>query len=204
MARALSIKNIEEYRPVEMEFSGRWAASFGCPERRGSWLIWGNSGNGKTRFALQLSKYLCQFGRVVYNSLEEGLSKSMQTAIRAVEMKEVGRRFTLLDMEPMEELEARLEKRKSPDIVVIDSLQYLQMKQEDYNRFKKKFPDKLFIFLSHARGKEPNGSVARSIRYDAFVKIWIEGYKAFPTSRYECDQAEFVIWHKGATDYWGI
>ena len=32
MARALSIKNIEEYKPVEMEFSGRWAASFGHPE----------------------------------------------------------------------------------------------------------------------------------------------------------------------------
>lgn len=204
MARALSIKNIEEYKPVEMGFSGRWAASFGHPELRGSWLVWGNSGNGKTRFALQLSKYLSQFGRVAYNSLEEGLSKSMQVAIRAVGMQEVGRRFILLDMEPMEELEARLEKRKSPDIIVIDSLQYLQMKQEDYNRFKKKFPRKLFVYLSHARGKEPNGSVARSIRYDAFVKVWIEGYKAFPVSRYECEQEEFVIWQKGAIDYWGV
>lgn len=204
MARALSIKNIEEYKPVEMEFSGKWEASFGCPELRGSWLVWGNSGNGKTRFALQLSKYLCQFGKVAYNSLEEGLSKSMKKAIMDVGMKEVKRGFILLDREPLKELENRLEKRKSPEIIVIDSVQYFRMNQADYDRFKKKFPGKLFIFISHAKGKEPKGSLAESIRYDAFVKVWIEGYKAFPVSRYKNNAEDFVIWSKGVEDCWGL
>lgn len=204
MARALSIKNIEDYKPVEMEFTGKWEASLGSPELIGSWLVWGNSGNGKTRFTLQLCKYLCKFGKVAYNSLEEGLSMSMKKAIIDVGMKEVNRKFVLLDREPLEELEARLEKRKSPDIIVIDSLQYFRVNQGDYDRFKKKFPGKLFIFISHAKGKEPKGSLAESIRYDAFVKIWIEGYKAFPVSRYKSNPEDFVIWSKGAEDYWGI
>lgn len=204
MAKALTYKNIEDYKPVELPFTGKWVASFGSPEVKGSWLIWGNSGNGKTRFTLQLCKYLCQFGRVAYNSLEEGLSKSMRNAIIQVGMKEVARRFLLLDMESKNDLEKRLEQRKSPDIVVIDSLQYFRMTMTDYERFKKKFPNKLLIFISHAKGKEPKGSLAESIRYDAFVKIWVEGYTAFPVSRYVNGDAQpFVIWIKGAEDYWG-
>lgn len=205
MARALSYKNIEDYKPVELEFTGKWEASFGRPEVKGSWLVWGNSGHGKTRFTLQLCKYLCQFGKVVYNSLEEGLSKSMQNAIIQVGMKETGRRFIFLDMESLVDLERRLEKRKSPDVVIIDSLQYFRMTQKDYDRFKKKFPNKLFVFISHAKGKEPKGSIAESIRYDAFVKVWIEGYTAFPVSRYvkNGESEPFTIWTQGADDYWG-
>ena len=203
MGRALSFKNIEEYKPVELAFDGRWEASFGRPEMKGSWLVWGSSGSGKTRFTLQLCKYLCRFGRVVYNSLEEGLSKSMQSAIIQVGMKEVGRQFVFLDMEDMESLEKRLEKRKSPEIVIIDSLQYFKMNLSDYSRFKKKFPNKLFIFISHAKGNDPKGSVAQSIRYDAFVKVWIHGYRALPVSRYAKNgySAPFVIWQKGAEEF---
>lgn len=204
MARALTYRNIENYKPVELEFSGRWEASFGRPEIKGSWLVWGNSGSGKTRFAMQLCKYLCRFGRVAYNSLEEGLSKSMQNAIMQVGMKEMERRFILLDMEGKSDLEKRLERRKSPDVVIIDSLQYFRMTLADYERFKRKFPNKLFIFVSHAKGNEPKGSVAESIRYDAFVKVRIEGYKAFPVSRYlNGDAPPFIIWTQGAEDYWG-
>lgn len=204
MARALTYRNIESYKPMELAFSGKWEASFGRPEIKGSWLVWGNSGSGKTRFAMQLCKYLCQFGRVAYNSLEEGLSKSMQNAVMQVGMKEMERRFILLDMEGKSDLEKRLERRKSPDVVIIDSLQYFRMTLADYERFKRKFPNKLFIFVSHAKGNEPKGSVAESIRYDAFVKVRIEGYKAFPVSRYlNGDAPPFIIWTQGAEDYWG-
>lgn len=205
MAKALTYKNIEDYKPVELAFTGRWEASFGRPEVKGSWIVWGGSGSGKTRFTLQLCKYLCQFGKVIYNSLEEGLSKSMQNAIIQVGMKEAGRRFVFLDMESMQDLEKRLEKRKSPEIVIVDSLQYFRMAQKDYDRFKKKFPNKLFVFISHAKGKEPKGAVAESIRYDAFVKIYIEGYTAFSVSRYmkNGESENFIIWTQGAEDYWG-
>ena len=44
-----------------------------------------------------------------------------------------------------------------------------------------------FIFISQAdkAGKDPAGSVAKHIRYDADIKIKVEGYKAFVTTRYE-------------------
>lgn len=202
MGRALSVNNIIDYNPSVLRFEGLWKESFGAPELCGSWLIWGASGNGKTRFALQLCKYLCEFGKVTYNSLEEGLSKSMQKAIIATGMTGVSKKFTLLDQEPIEELKVRLSKRRSPDIIVIDSIQYTGMNYKDYKTLRSEFPHKLFILISHADGKEPAGRVAKSIRYDAFIKIRIEGYKALPVSRYGGGEP-YIIWEEGSKKYWG-
>lgn len=200
MARALSIENIINYNPVTLDFEGHWLSAFGKPELCGSWLVWGASGHGKTRFVLQLCRYLCRFGRVAYDSLEEGLSKSMQNAILDVGMKDAARRFVLLDKEHIADLIERLRQRKSPDVIVIDSVQYTGMTYNDYKKLRDEFPRKLFILISHADGKEPAGRVAKSIRYDAFIKIRVEGYKAFPVSRYGGGKA-FTIWEKGATEY---
>lgn len=189
----------KNYKPVP--FRNEWEASFGQPELTGSWLIWGASSNGKTSLALQLCKYFAQFGyRVAYNSLEEGASLSMKEAFIREGMAEVKTRIILLDQEPLEDLTFRLEKRKSPDVIVIDSLQYTGINYTDYKELRAKFRNKLFIFISHADGKNPSGRVAARVKYDAFVKIWVEGYRAYPQSRYGGGEA-FVIWPEGANKY---
>jgi hypothetical protein len=250
MGRALSVSDIARYKPETLAFDDKWEASFGKPEMSGSWLIWGKSGNGKTRFALQLCRYLSQFGRVAYDSLEEGLSQTMQRAIAEVGMSSAGRRFVLLDKEPVRDdafttqyfkeqvkrylngfvtddatreqmsqvfkliehkhrhdaahtpscLFERLERQKSPDIVVLDSLQYSGMTYADYRRLRDGFKGKMFILISHASGTEPSGKVAMAIKFDANVKIFVEGYKAFPVSRYGGGEP-YVIWQEGADKF---
>lgn len=203
MKRALSIKDIRAYKPTVMEFDGRWLDSIGKPELTGSWIIWGGSANGKTRFALQLAKYLSRFVRVAYDSLEEGLSLSMQRAIQEVGMSDAKRTFCLLDKESVAELEERLEKQRSAQIIIIDSLQYTGLTYADYKRLRDRFRHKLFIFVSHASGREPKGEVGKSVKYDAFVKIYVEGYVAYPQSRYG-GGSPFVIWEDGARKYGSI
>lgn len=185
-----------------LEFDGEFLSLLGSPEITGSWLIWGKSGNGKTRFALQLAKYFALLGiKVAYDSLEEGKSKSMKAACIASNMHEVSRRFILLDKEPIEELSDRLSRPRSPQVIIIDSLQYTGLNYAQYKKFRDTFRSKLFIFISHADGKEPAGRAARSIRSDAFVKIWIEGYKAFALSRYGGGGEPYTIWEEGAERY---
>lgn len=203
MKRALSVADIEAFNPHVLKFEGKWKEAIGEPELTGAWIIWGNSVNGKTRFALQLAKYLANFKRVAYDSLEEGLSESIKKAINGVGMKEVARKFILLDKEPIEELKERLRKRKSPDVVIIDSLQYTGLTYSDYKSLRDEFRAKLFIFISHAEGREPRGNVGKSVKYDANVKIYVEGYKAMPQSRYGGNK-ELIVWEKGANEYWGI
>lgn len=125
MSRAISNINVLAARFETVEFAGEWLASFGRPELRGTWIIWGGSGSGKTTFTLMLCKYLANFGRVAYNSLEQGLSLSLQKAWERVGMGEAGNSVILLNKEELPELRARLNKRKSPEIIIIDSVQYL-------------------------------------------------------------------------------
>ena len=204
MGRAISNKNVLAAQFETADFDGPFLASFGRPELRGVWLIWGDSGSGKTTFTLMLCKYLA------YDSLEQGLSLSLQKAWERVGMAEAGSNIILLNKEDLPELCARLRKRKSPEIIVIDSLQYLDkfyMKQ--FKDLKAEFPDKLFVFISQAdkAGKDPDGHIAKKIRYDAEIKIKVEGFKAFVTTRYEDRDkgeggADFIIWEQGANDYW--
>lgn len=196
LKRALSINDIRTYKSTVLDFEGEWLASFGCPEITSAWIIWGPSFSGKTRFALQIAKHLARFERVAYDSLEEGLSSSMQDAIVQTGMAEVSRNFVFLDKEPISELKVRLRKKKSPRIIIIDSVQYTQLTYVDYIALKDEFRSKLFVFVSHADGREPKGNVAKSIRYDASVKVSVLGYKASIMSRYG-GGSDFIIWQKG-------
>lgn len=208
MARAISNKNVVNAKFEVAEFDGAFLASFGKPELRGSWIIYGGSGSGKTTFVMQLSKYLTRFRRVAYNSLEQGLSLSLQNAWKRVEMEEVGNRIILLNKEPLKDLRVRLLKKQSPDVIVIDSVHYLyRFNDTQYQKLREEFPNKLFIFVSHEKGGLPKSTIAQNIRYDSDIKIRVEGYKAFVTTRYEVPElseggADFVIWEDGANKYW--
>lgn len=201
--RAVSVSELVARKYKVLPFTGAWLESFGEPERSGSWIIWGNSGNGKTRFALQLAKYLAQFEKVAYNSLEEGVSLSLKKAVIETGLLEVKNRFVILDKEPIEELEKRLEKHKSPNIIFIDSLQYTGFTKMKYKEFTNKFHNKLFIFISHAEGKNPEGRLGKAVRFDAHLKLRVEGYKIpAPEGRYG-GKEPFIIWPEGAAEYWG-
>lgn len=190
------------------DFDGPFLASFGRPELRGAWIIYGGSGSGKTTFVMQVCKYLTRFRRVAYDSLEQGLSLSLQRAWERVGMQEVGSRIILLNKETLQDLRRRLRRKHSPEVVVVDSVHYWdKFYLRDFFALRNDFPDKLFIFVAHEKHGLPDGNIACKIRYDSEIKIRVEGYKAFVTTRYEVPEcgeggADFIIWEKGANEYW--
>ena len=203
LRRALSVSDVLRLKRETYTFEGAWAEAFGQPEQNGVWFVWGGSGNGKTSFVLQLCKELSRFGRVAYDSLEEGASLTMQNAFVKMGMQDVARRFVLLDREDMELLDARLGKRKSPDIVVIDSFQYTGMTFRDYQAFKERHADKLLIFISQADGSKPAGRTAVSVMYDAALKIFVSGYRAISKGRYFGTKGYYTIWEERARLIYG-
>ena len=201
MKRALSVRDILDKKYDTFPFEGKWKEAFGKPERVGVWFIRGNSGNGKTSFVMQLCKELCKYDRVVYDSLEEGACLTVQNNLKMHGMSEVSRRLAFVQ-EDMEALKTRLRRHKSYNIVVVDSFQYTRMSYRDYIALKEAFPGKLFIFISHARGKNPKGDAAESVMYDATLKIWIEGGKAFSKGRFIGETGEYIAYPKLAEEYW--
>lgn len=201
MKRAIPVNEFLATKKDVIEFDGRYLGAFDKPEVKGVWFIWGNSGSGKTRLGLLLAKYLTKWFKVAYNSLEEGDSLTMQQAFRDVGMAEVGNKIVLIQ-ESIEELDKRLKARRSPDCVVIDSFQYTQLTYKKYIEFKERHRKKLIIFTSQADGKQPSGRAAKSVMYDASLKIWVEGYRAISKGRFIGKDPYFTIWHEGAQRYW--
>ena len=89
MRRALNVRDILNKKYDVFPFEGKWKDAFDTPEVRGCWFVWGNSGNGKTSFVMQLCKELCKYDRVAFNSLEEGTSLTVQNNLRRFGMAEV-------------------------------------------------------------------------------------------------------------------
>lgn len=201
--KAYSLNNILKAKFKTLEFSGAWKEAIGNPELTGSWFIYGPPKNGKTSFALTLAKYLAEFRRVGYNSVEEGLSLSFQKAVERVSMHEIGNRFVLIEREEVEDMVKRLKKHKSPDIFFIDSVQFLELSFHEYKRLKGLFPSKLFIYISHVEGRQPDGYAARKILRDANVIFRVEGFKAFPVGRYG-GGIPITISAQKAAEYWGL
>lgn len=205
MARAYSASEVLAKKVPSIPFEGRWREAFGEPGRAGVWLIWGQSANGKSSFAMQLAKELCRYGKVAYNSLEESLSLSFQKNMERCRMYEESGRFLVLDREPIEELSKRLEKQRSPDFVIIDSLQYTGLNYNDYKRLKEAHPKKLFIFVSHADGDKPKGATADKVQYDADMKILVQGYRAICKGRFIPEAGKhYSIWAEAEAKYWGV
>lgn len=202
MKRAISVNELLSMNKPTYKLSADWREAFGEPERNGVWFVWGRSGSGKTSFVLQLCKELCRFGKVAYDSLEEGASISMKNAFIRAGMQDVARRLVLLDNEGMEELDKRLSRRKSPDTVVIDSYQYTGMSFEDYLAFKRRHRNKLIVIISQAEGTRPKGRTAGRVMFDASLKIWVEGYRAMSKGRFFGSKGYYTIWAERAEEYW--
>lgn len=199
--QALSVSQLLAQKKETFELSPEWKLAFGEPETRGTWIIWGQSGNGKTTFALSLAKELSRHGVVLYNSLEEGASLSLMNAAERVGLQHVNRRVRFV-CEDMDTLLSRLKKRRSPKIVFIDSFQYTQMSYKQYIEFKEQLPNHLLIFVSHADGNNPSGRSAKSVMYDSMLKIWVEGYRAFSKGRFIGERGWINIWEEAAQRYW--
>lgn len=201
--RAYSVSNVLTKKFNPLEFTGEWELSLGKPDKAFSAIIWGGTTNGKTEAAIKLAKYLANFGKVAYNSLEQGLSSTMQKALLRNHM-EACDNFILLDREPFEDLMMRMSKPKSPDFLLIDSVQYTRINKAQYYQLKELMlrKGKGIIWISQAKGKLPKGALADDIMYDVDLKLYVEGFKMFPDGRLNGGGEPFVIWAQRAAKYW--
>ncbi len=204
MKRALSVENVESANFKTLDFTGQWFRAVGRPQLTGSWIIYGPPKHGKTTFGMMLVKYLSSFERCAYDSIEEGLSLTIQLAMKRVNMSSAGGRVLLLDQVEMKDLVKYLDRHKSPNIIVVDSIQFAEMTFSQYKRIKQRFPKKLFIYVSHVEGSRPEGQVAKRIWRDANVVWRVEGHRAFPDGRYEGAGEPIDVWPERAAEYWGL
>ncbi|MFN4248935.1 MAG: hypothetical protein ACK4EY_14505 [Flavipsychrobacter sp.] len=205
MPKLLSLKALlkKKYKYLE-NLPEKFRNSFGDLTMGFVMVIWGESSNGKSTLTTKILEVLIKYGKVMYISLEEGHRRSMQRLAEDTFAEEAhqGQIFFGNHEMTFAETMLTLKKRKSAKIVVIDSVQYWDITIPDYKELKETFPQKIFIFISHAEGKQPDGKLAKKIKYDADIKVRVEGFIAFVRSRFQGNHP-YVIYEEGARDYWG-
>jgi len=199
----LTLKNVVDTIIRVFNFTGEWYKAFGKPQRGGVWFIYGNSGHGKTSFLLMLIKMLANFDNIMFVSYEEGnVSVALQNGINRLGLLEANKKV-IVCTHNLEELEKRLSKRKSPEIVIIDSLDVSEIKRKkQVIDLKNRFKNKTFIFTGWAVGKEPASKIGKDVLYLANQKIFVEGYRAISRGRSFGELGYLTIWEKKATEYW--
>ncbi len=195
--KTLSMAAFIAKKYTKIEFvSEDFKRAFGEVEVGSRWLVYGESGNGKTEFCVQLAKELSYFGKVVYVSKEQSDKSSLQGCFIRNHMGERNGSITLLKDVTFEEM-CEIVNRRSIKVVIIDSLDYLKLNAAQYTDMHERFPKKLLVFVAWAEGKKPKTSLAKDVEYMADVKVRVNGFVAFPRSRYGGNEP-YVIWKQKA------
>lgn len=203
MRRTLSAAQLLDLKEDKLEIGDGWDKCLGGLPKTGIVIIWGCSGNGKSGAAMSLCRELGNYYKILYVASEEGFGVSIRNTIRRYDLAALRAKFQV-SLDTYDDLMERLAKRESAHVVVLDSPQSMGLKKSQFAELKEKYGDKkLLIFVCRAEGKEPLGKVAQMIKYDADVKIWVSGFKAFSHGRFYGETGEKVIWEEGAFKAYG-
>lgn len=197
MARTIGLSEImrKEYRTLD--FKGKWRETFGEPSDPFTMLVYGHPKNGKTSFMMQFSKYLTNFGKVFYNSIEEGDSKTIKDAIIRAKMEEIqDGKFMLGTGYYYKDMVEYLLGRNKGKFVILDSRDYMNLTSHQFKALLTRFPNKCFIVICWEQAGKPAGKFAKDIQYMVDIVAHVSNYKANVRSRFGGGQ-EFIIWKEG-------
>ncbi len=178
--RAYGYEDIKRRSFDMLPLAGEWLHHLGEMERTGSVLIKGDSGHGKTAYAMQLMKALCHIEKVFYNSVEEGMKASFKRSLELNGLKAVSNKY-VFQSERYDDMMSRLSRKRQPKIVFIDSIQYcFRGKRKDaYHKMLEQCPNTLFIGISHIKKGAVVGAVADEFYWDCQNRIHIEDFRAY-------------------------
>lgn len=201
--RAYNPREVSQKKYEVIKWNGQWRESFGRPAMNETWFISGASAQGKSSFVMQLAKKLCEYGKTLYVSAEEGIRQSFQRRLEMFEMNSVGRKLSIIEDPDINLLKERLSKPKSPRFVIIDSFQMANWTYQDAMELIETFNKKSFIFISQEYKSRPMGADAVRLRYAAGVKIRVSGFMALCSGREKetAGGGGFVVWDEGAIRY---
>lgn len=153
-------------------------------------VIYGFSGNGKTEFCVQLAKELTNFGKVAWLSYEQRHGLDLQKATMRNNMQDATGKFYPIDPVAalpeghtlLEDLDAYLSKKNSPDFVFIDSVDYTGFTWEDYVFLKNKYGHKKgFFFIAHStKSGRLKKTISEKIVFDGGMGFFAKDFICFP------------------------
>jgi len=196
MPRTLGVSQILSKSYHTLAFDGNWAESFGLPSDPFHALVYGHPKNGKTTFMMRFAKYLTQFGKVFYSSIEEGDTKTTQDVFVREKMDEIeDGKFMLGDQYFFHDLVEYLKGKNRGKFIFIDSRDYMKLTAQQPIKLITLFPHKSFIIICWEQAGKPAGKFAKDIEYMVDIVVHVHEFKAKCRSRFGGGK-DFIIWNK--------
>lgn len=190
MSRVISIKQIKEKNFHTLTLEEPWASKFGNPERSFKMMIYGPSGSGKSTMTMKLWDYLAHnFGKVLYNSWEEGIAQTLKDRIISTGVSSPNLMFA--DRMSFGEMIEKLKKGRY-HFAVIDSVNYMKFSYSDYKEYEKQVPSKGLILINqvNGQGKIKGGT---DILHATDIKINVVKGLAMIESRYAASNTQMRL-----------
>ncbi|WP_417289643.1 hypothetical protein [Corallibacter sp.] len=201
LKKVLTVANVQNQTVSRLKWVGKWLEAFGNPQDRGIWFVWGVSGSGKSSFLMQLAKVLALLGFKVFFNLceEEPDDTDYIDRTELFNMNEVKSNF-FTQSYTYSELMEYLKKRNPPKVVIIDSIKDITTSWDEYLALKKFITEKnmICIIAGQAEGKNPRSEFEKSIRFNAKMKFFVDGFLASCQGRtIGANGGRFIVYQEG-------
>jgi adenosyl cobinamide kinase/adenosyl cobinamide phosphate guanylyltransferase len=192
--RTWSAKQIAETKFKELQLPDEFTQLIGTPSHNFCSIIFGKAKSGKSTFSLKLANALVPFGKVLYVSSEEMISKSLQSRIAHVNIDSDRIRFVgVRNVNDMERLVKSIHAR----FIIVDSAQVCNLSLRDFVRLKlttfKNRKSWHIILQSTNNGMFKGG---QEWVHETDVKIQVADGIARAEGRFNPDGSMIVIPHK--------
>jgi archaellum biogenesis ATPase FlaH len=181
--KIISLKSLKKKQYETLDLGAEYAALLGTLQTRFVMMLYGQSGSGKSVFALQLAARLAREGKVLYNSHEEKDNKTLQDRVNMFGV-DAARLYigVSLDFDQMVEKI----RRNHYHFVVIDSVQYMSFTYDQLIRLNELFRrKKKFGVIMVSFGSSPgNPDRARDLLHASDVKCRFHDGRLTVVSRY--------------------
>lgn len=131
-----------------LNFTGAWEQFIGHPTYNFNCIIHGKPGGGKSTLAIQFAKYLSDnFGRVVYISGEEGISKTLQNKFLLTDS--LSGSIDVADLRIYQDI-TRNVPTEAYRFIFIDSLNTMKISVDELREIRSRYNSSAIITISQA------------------------------------------------------
>lgn len=169
--KTIGLAELKTLKFETLKLSDEYFSLIGEPESNFYAVVYGDAGNGKSTWTIKFAEYLSNnFGKVLYNSSEEGISKSLQNKANLVSSD-------YLHFGNCKDYKSLRSEMKSGHyrFIVLDSINDMKLIPEDLKELRKEFYKCGFIGILQST-KDGKFKGSNEFAHDADIKIRLENY----------------------------
>lgn len=194
--RSDGVRDVMNWNFKYWDMPQEWRDHLGDLPEQFNMYIDGDGGHGKTEFLMQLSKMMAlHFGKTHLFNFEQGKHNQIKISANRNNFEELlstGKWMYARDVANLDQLYAKLEKRNSGRVIILDSISFLELTYAQVRDLINAFPRKNFICVAYAA----DFSKYKSIRHLFDIKTRVENFKAKVQSNRHGGTKDWVIWDK--------